>query len=182
MATSPLNRTIRWRPAEGAGIEHCQVIRTGRDTRIRSAVVTPDHGLFYYLKLDETGRVRSARVERTDGKILEIFSDSAGNWSDDRGDLMHALRGCIDVDISATPLTNSLPIWRSEWVVGTPQRFSMSWIDADDLSVVRDDQIYTKLDDTHFHFEAADGSFERTIAIDADGLVTDYPGLFARAD
>jgi hypothetical protein len=57
----------------------------------------------------------------------------------------------------------------------------MAWIDADDLIVVPDEQIYTRLDDNHFRYQAADGSFERVIETDADGLVVSYPGLFVRS-
>lgn len=177
-----LDRSIRWRSLTHSGIEHCHIIRADRDTRIRSALVTPSFGLFYRLKLDENGHVRTVRLDRTDGKNLELFSDGDGHWSDDRAEPLPALRGCIDIDISATPLTNVLPIWRSDWVIGTPQRFSMAWIDADAMTVFRDDQIYTPLADRRFLYQAADGSFEREIAVDEDGLVMSYPGLFERAD
>ncbi len=182
MALTPLDRTLRWRPAEGAGLEHCRVLRTDRDTRIRGAVITPDHGLFYAIKLNDEGKVRSVRVERTDGKLLELFADGAGTWSDGRGDPLPALRGAIDIDLSATPLTNSLPIWRSDWTIGQPQRFVMAWIDAATMTVKRDEQLYTRLDDTHFRYQAADRSFERVLEVDADGLAIDYPGLFTRVD
>ena len=145
-------------------------------------MITPDYGLFYRLRLDGTGHIHTARLERTDGKLLELFSDGAGNWSDDRAEPLPDLHGCIDIDISASPLTNSLPLWRCDWVIDQPQRFSMSWINADTMTVRRHEQIYTRLDDSHFRYQSADGSFERIIEVDADGLVLDYPGLFCRAD
>ena len=43
-----------------------------------------------------------------------------------------------------------------------------------------DRQIYTRLDEHRFRYEAADGSFTAEIAIDEDGFVTEYPGLFTR--
>lgn len=175
-----LDRTIRWRPLEGAGIEHCHVLGTDRDIRIRSAVVTPDFGLFYRIKLDANGHVRTVKLERTDGRVLELFADGAGNWSDDRAEPLPNLAGCIDIDIWPTPLTNSLPIWRSQWTIGTPQRFAMAWIDGDEMTVQRNEQIYTKIDDSHFRFQGADG-FERVLEVDGDGLVVDYPGLFTLA-
>ncbi|WP_052715861.1 putative glycolipid-binding domain-containing protein [Devosia chinhatensis] len=172
-----MNRSIRWQGLELATIEHCHVIANGRDTRIRGAVVGPDFGLFYRLKLDENGHTRTVRIERTDGKVLELFSDGAGGWSDDRAEPIAALRGCVDVDIWPTPMTNSLPIWRAEWT-DQPIRFAMAWIDATDLSLRRSEQVYTRLDENQYRFQSAD--FERVISVDAEGLVTDYPGLFAR--
>jgi hypothetical protein len=175
-----LDRSVRWRGLDSATLEHCHVIATARDTRVRSAIITPTFGLFYRFKLDEAGQVRTVRLERTDGAVLELFSDGAGNWSDDRAEPLPALRGCIDIDLSVSPLTNSLPLWRCDWIIDQPQRFAMSWIDADAMSVRRDEQIYTRLDDTRFRYQSADGPFERVITVDADGLVLDYPGLFDR--
>ncbi|WP_375452232.1 putative glycolipid-binding domain-containing protein [uncultured Devosia sp.] len=173
-----LNKSIRWRGFDPVTAEHCHIIATERDTRMRGAIITPTYGLFYRIKLDEAGQTRTLKLDRTDGKTLELFADGAGNWSDDRAEPLSALHGCIDIDIWPTPLTNSLPVWRSQWTLDMPQRFAMAWIDGDDMSVRRNEQIYTKLDATHFRFQSAD--FERVLEIDADGLVLAYPGLFER--
>lgn len=171
-----LNRSIRWRGLDLATIEHCHIVANDRDTRIRSAIIGPDFGLFYRLKLDENGNTRTVKIEHSDGRVLELFSDGAGGWSDDRAEPMPALRGCIDVDIWPTPLTNSLPVWRHEWT-DQPTRFAMAWIDATSFELRRSEQIYTRLDANSFRYQSAD--FERVLTLDADGLVTDYPGLFA---
>ena len=172
-----LYRSIRWRGLDLETLEHAHVIANGRDTRIRGAMIGPDFGLFYRLKLDENGHARTVRIERADGKVLELFADGAGGWSDDRAEPIAALRGCIDVDIWPTPMTNSLPIWRTDWT-DQPFRFAMAWIDATDFSFRRSEQVYTRLDATHFRFQSAD--FEAVLETDADGLVVDYPGLFTR--
>ncbi len=176
----PLNRSIRWHGIQLDTFEHAHIIDNGRDTRIRGTIIGPDFGLFYRLKLDENGHTRTVKIERADGKALELFADGAGGWSDDRAEPIPALRGCIDVDIWPTPMTNSLPVWRTDWVINQPISFAMAWIDATDFSVKRAEQIYTKIDDTHFRYQSAD--FERIIRIDEDGLVVDYPGLFGLAE
>ena len=173
-----LNRSCRWRGLDPETIEHCHVTANGRDTRIRGTIIGPDFGLFYRLKLDEHGHTRTVRIERADGKVLELFSDGAGGWSDDRAEPIPALRGCMDVDVWPTPLTNSLPIWRTEWT-DQPVRFAMAWIDATEMSVKRAEQVYTRIDATHFRFQSA--NFEAVLELDADGIVADYPGLFVRA-
>ena len=174
-----LDRSIRWRGLDPASLEHCHVISTERDTRIRGAIITPAYGLFYRIKLDDTERVRTVKLERTDGAILELFSDGAGNWSDDRAEPLPALKGCTDIDIWPTPLTNSLPLWRCAWLIDQPQRFAMAWIDADEMTVRRSEQVYTQIDASQFRFQSAD--FERVLDVDADYLVVRYPGLFDRA-
>ncbi len=174
-----LNRSIRWHGIELDTFEHAHVTANGRDTRIRGAIIGPDFGLFYRIKLDENGHTRTVKVERADGKQLELFADGAGGWSDDRAEPIPALRGCIDVDIWPTPMTNVLPLWRHDWT-DQPTSFAMAWIDATDLTFKRSEQIYTKLDETRFRFQSAD--FEAVIEVDEDRLVVDYPGLFALAE
>ena len=173
-----LNRSIRWRGLDPTSIEHCHIISTDRDTRIRGTIITPDYGLLYRIKLDDREHVRTVKLERTDGAVLELFSDGAGNWSDDRAEPLLALANCIDIDIWPTPLTNSLPLWRCQWADEQPQRFAMAWIDADEMAVTRSEQIYTRIDQTHFRFQSAD--FERILELDADMIVLNYPGLFER--
>lgn len=174
-----LDRTIRWRGLDLDTIEHCHILSSDRDKRIRSAIIGPNFALFYQIKLDEDGNTRKVKIERTDGRTLELFSDGAGNWSDDRAEPVPALRGCIDVDIWPTPLTNTLPIWRTELPPGKPVAFAMVWINATDMSVKRSEQVYTRLDAERFLYQSAD--FEAEIETDQDGLVVEYPGLFARA-
>lgn len=174
-----LDRFVRWRGLDAARLEHCHVISTARDTRIRSTLITADYGLAYRIKLDDTEHVRTVKLERTDGAVLELFSDGAGNWSDDRAEPLPELRGCLDIDIWPTPLTNSLPLWRCQWTLGQSQRFAMAWIDADAMSVRRAEQVYTRIDATHFRFQAPD--FEAILEVDADLLIVNYPGLFERS-
>lgn len=175
----PLNRSLRWRGPDLATLEHCHVVDNGRDTRIRGTIIGPDFGLFYRLKLDENGHTRTVRIEHTDGRVLELFSDGAGGWSDDRAEPIAALRGCIDVDIWPTPLTNSLPLWRHDFT-DAPTRFAMAWVDATTMTFKRSEQIYTRLDPTHFRYQSAD--FERVLEVDEDGIVVTYPGLFERVE
>lgn len=175
-----LDRSIRWRGLDPVTMEHCHIISTERDTRIRGTIITPAYGLFYRIKLDDTERVRTVKLERTDGAVLELFGDGAGNWSDDRAEPLPTLKGCIDIDIWPTPLTNSLPLWRCQLAVNEPQRFAMAWIDGDDMTARRSEQVYTRLDPTHIRFQSAD--FERVLDVDTDSLVVTYPGLFERIE
>jgi uncharacterized protein len=177
----PLDRTILWSPAEGIGLEHCRITRNSDGDEICGVIARPEYGLMYRLLLDQSGKLRSADLQRTDGKTLYLRSDSTGHWTDADATPLPDLDGCIDIDIWPTPLTNSLPIWRSSWVDGEPQRFSMAWVDGDAMSVRRDDQIYTRIDSNQFRYQAADRSFERVLLVDADGLVVEYPGLFTLA-
>ena len=173
-----LNKAVRWRGVDPVSLEHCQIVSTPFDRHVRGTIITASYGLFYRIALDELGLVRTVRVERTDGAVLDLSADGAGNWTDAAAKPMVTLASCLDVDIWPTPLTNSLPLWRRAFTIGKPQSFAMAWIDADAMTVRRSEQIYTLLDDTHVRFQSED--FERVIEIDADRLVVNYPGLFER--
>ena len=50
----------------------------------------------------------------------------------------------------------------------------MAWVPLDSLEPFRDRQIYTRLDSTHYRYQAADGSFEQVLTVDGDGFVVEH--------
>jgi hypothetical protein len=150
---------------------------------VRSTVIgahaATEFGIFYEMSLDPSWTFRSVVIQRTDGATYSLLSDGKGNWRDSAG-ARPDLAGCIDVDISGTPFTNTLPIRRVAMQPGVPVRLRMAWIPLDSLGPFVDEQVYTRRDDNHYHYQAADGSFEAELRVDADGLVDHYPTLFTR--
>ncbi|HEX6862841.1 MAG TPA: putative glycolipid-binding domain-containing protein, partial [Thermoanaerobaculia bacterium] len=39
-------------------------------------------------------------------------------------------------------------------------------------------QVYTRLDESHYRYESGGGRFVRDLAVDADGLVREYPDFW----
>ncbi len=179
-----LHRVIRWAPIDEPGLEHLEVRETPYGIVAQSAIVGTFEGTAYGARYEVTlapdWTFRHLVLERTDGKVLILKHDGKGKWERASGDDLPAFDGCIDIDIGATPFTNTLPIRRVGLERNKPQRFRMVWIPLDTLVPYVDEQIYTRLDDTRVRYQAADGSFEATITIDEDGFVIDYPGLFRR--
>jgi uncharacterized protein len=92
------------------------------------------------------------------------------------------LYGAFDVDLTGSPLTNTLPIRRLNLLkgqVGVAHRLSVAWVILPSLEVVQADQIYTPLGDGRVRF--ASETFSADLLIDDDGFVRDYPGLARRA-
>jgi uncharacterized protein len=179
-----LDRTLRWRPLDGAGLEHCEVRETPEAITVRSVVIG-DHdgqlfGARYQLQLDPDWTFRTLHLERTDGAAVTLQSDGRGHWIDGENHHLAELDGCIDIDLSGSPLTNTLPIRRARLESGMPQRFDMAWIPLDTLRPLRDGQIYTWLGGSDYRYQAADRSFEAVLSVDADSFVAHYPGLFAQ--
>ncbi len=168
-----------WRGLEFESLERLR-IDAGAEVRVSSVIDSARGRYSYELLLDADWTFREAHIEALAGeRALDIVSDGHGGWTVD-GDLRGDLEECIDIDISGTPFTNTLPIRRHPLELDDESDFVMAWIDLDDLSVRPDPQRYTRLDADLYLYESLDSDFEREITVDADGFVVEYPGLFER--
>ena len=178
-----MEKAIRWRSLEHGGFEKLNLVHWGTDLKVNSSVSTQvgdkRFGITYDMSLRPDWSFQSIVVKRTDGVMTLLNSDGQGNWNDGNGACPN-LAGCIDIDFEVTPFTNTLPIRRLNFALGERRRLKMAYIPADTLEPIAYDQIYTKLNDTTYRFENADGSFTADITVDADGFVLEYPGLFSR--
>lgn len=87
----------------------------------------------------------------------------------------------MDVDIQATPLTNTLPIRRLDPKDGESVDIRLAYIRIPDLTVAPADQRYTALrSGSLYRFESLESGFTADLPVDEDGFVLDYPGLFRR--
>jgi hypothetical protein len=182
-----LNRVIRWRAIDQwPGLEHAHIADHGDAITVRSALIgeNDDHrfGVHYELQVDPGWVVRQAFFQRIDGATFALRSDGRGNWTEGDGTPRPDLAGCIDIDISRTPVTNTLPMRRARWEPDVPRRFEMAWVALDTFAVRRDGQIYTWLGGDRWRYQAADGSFEAVLVVDEDRLVVSYEGLFERVE
>ncbi len=105
-----------------------------------------------------------------------------GQWVVD-GHVAPSLSGCVDVDVAATPLTNTLPIRRLGLSPGEFRDIAVAWVDVPNLQVRRMTQRYTRLGPSagRERYEYRDphhGIFE--LSVDRDGVVVDYEGLARR--
>ena len=140
--------------------------------------------LAYRLRWDDAGLLQHAELEAAKGiqiRSLSLHTDGHGRWRNGHGEHLTHLDGCIDIDIWPTPLTNSLPIWRSHLKIGQREEYQMAWVSAPELEVVAKTQAYTRLADRLYLFESLDETrFKAALPVDQDGFVTDYPKLFRR--
>ena len=93
---------------------------------------------------------------------------------------MNECKGCIDIDISLTPFTNSLPINRLQLQVNEVQYIKVLYIDILGRTIRSVVQQYTKISDHKYQYENVPNDFEAVITVDEWGIVTEYPGLFVR--
>ncbi|WP_278312457.1 putative glycolipid-binding domain-containing protein [Lolliginicoccus levis] len=117
-------------------------------------------------------------VIRANGRELELRLTERG-WEvngEDRPDLQAAR----EVDISVSPLSNTLPIRRLDLAVGESAEITTAYIRLPELDVATDPQRYTRTGTNEYLYESLDSDFRRFITVDGEGLVIEYPGLFIR--
>ena len=184
-----MSRTVvaRWRDWSGEGLEHL-VLREGSDGIRAEAVVlgADDDGttfaLGYRVLCDADWRARRLEVSLvgSDGEI-DLSGDGAGRWTDRSGAPLPHLDGAIDVDITATPFTNTLPIRRLGLRSGQAEVIEVVYVEVPALTVTRSRQRYTCLEPgRRYRFESLGSGFAREIEVDDDRLVRTYPDLFRR--
>jgi hypothetical protein len=83
---------------------------------------------------------------------------------------------CVDVDLSFTPATNTLPIRRLGLEVGDEQELAVAWLVWPELRLERAVQRYARLGEDRYRY--AQDDFEAELTVDEDGLVLEYEGLW----
>jgi len=121
------------------------------------------------------GAVRGAEGARR----LGIEVDAEGRWTVG-GFPNPDLRGCTDLDLAATPSTNTLAMNRLALPVGASREILVAWVLFPDLEVRAVRQRYTRMSERHFRFEAVHNGFVAEFDLDEHGLVTDYPRSWER--
>jgi uncharacterized protein len=188
---SVVEHEIMWAPWEGPGLEHLRLVTSDGGVVASGLVIGLEAGrpfrIGYEVRCDGRWRVREVRVATPDSEqpVLELLTDGEGRWKKRGGEPVPELDGCIDVDISATPFTNTLPIRRLGLKPGEFEQLMVTYVRVPELLVGPERQRYGCLEDQtdsgHYRFEALPSGFTAELPVDADGLVIDYPGLFRRA-
>jgi len=175
---------LSWVDGSGTGIEVSRVTFTAYTSSIDGRIDGPAEDPFvleYAVSCDEAWNTRYVFVaEAVSGRRLELLSSGRGHWTSGEGESLPELRGALDVDISATPFTNTLPIRRLDLRLGESAEIVVAFVSVPDLVLSSEGQRYTRIGPRTYLFESLDARFEREITVDDDGLILEYPGLFSR--
>lgn len=184
-----MERCLRWATEEGNGLEYIAIRGTPQGVVAEGVVIGPDSGtpyegrLFgcsYAIHCDARWRVRLVEVRVAGGAHLLLRADGEGRWSGPDGAPLPAFDGCIDVDLTCTPFTNTLPIRRLGDGLRERREIRVAYVTLPGAAVMPSRQAYTLLGEGSYRFESLSDPFQADIETDADGLVVRYPGLFRR--
>jgi hypothetical protein len=185
------NFEVMWAPWEGRGLEHLR-LRIGESGIEADGVVIGEEDevafrVRYVIRCDPGWRTREVTVDPLDArKSLYLRSDGRGNWSDASGRSIRELSGCIDVDLSATPFTNTLPIRRLDLREEKSSEIVAVYVNVPYLQLHASRQRYTFLERNasgglyRYEDKGLFRGFTAVLPVDATGLVLDYPGIFRR--
>jgi hypothetical protein len=183
-------RKIIWSNQADTGLEHFILRLIDHKITADGMVIGVEENLAfrirYQITCDPNWHVLKVVVGslEEDGQTLRFASDGLGNWTNESGDPVPGLEGCLDVDITATPFTNTLPIRRLNLKPGESAEIKVVYVTIPGMQVSVDPQRYTCLETSRaggkYKFESLNGDFTADITVDADGLVEDYPQLFKR--
>jgi hypothetical protein len=94
------------------------------------------------------------------------------------------LAGCTQIDIRATPFTNTLPIRGLDLQPEVETPLQVAYIPIPRLEALAVRQSYTRLDPAdppaRFRYRSLDSGFTADLLVDGQGLVVDYPGIWRR--
>ncbi|THV41502.1 putative glycolipid-binding domain-containing protein [Glycomyces buryatensis] len=175
-----MRRQIMWTARNWPGCEHLD-LRVGDDGVVADGLIlaAPEGEpirLAYRIECDRAWRTRAVTLEHHRRERTTLTRDEPGRWLVNGRERLD-LAECIDVDIALTPFTNTLPIRRLGLASGVAADLHVVYILPEpELTVGPADQRYTRLD-TGYRYES--GTFRADLAIDRDGLVTDYPDLWS---
>jgi len=182
-----------WQFLDGPGVELLELEEAGDSVVAESVIVRSLTGspftVRYRIECDSGWRVRMLRVDVASGKrrTLTWHADGVGVWKDDDGEIVAGITGCIDVDLSATAFTNTLPIRRLDLQPGEQETIAAAYVHVPELTFDRSIQRYTRLErdpaGARYRYESLkDGEvgYSTEITVDGDGLVVEYPGYARR--
>jgi hypothetical protein len=173
-----------WQNWEGDATEKITLRETKEGIFVESIITNAGQESFtvgYTIFCDASWRVRRFEIDSAERKKkIGLESDGLGRWSNNSIAIAE-LSGAIDIDITATPFTNTLPIRRLKLKENRTEDISVVYITVPELNVSAERQRYTCLiPNRRYRFEQLDTGFVREIETDENGLVLVYPGLFKR--
>jgi uncharacterized protein len=184
-------REAMWTPWDGRGLEHLRFSIGESGIEADGVIVGEETGVTfrarYVIRCDPGWRIRELIIDPLDGRVsLHLRSDGEGSWSDASGQSIPEQKGCVDVDLSVTPFTNTLPIRRLGLREEESSEIVVVYVDVPKMRLGTSRQRYTCLERNadgglyRYEDEGLFRGFTADLPVDADGLVLDYPGIFRR--
>ena len=187
MTFAALPPAASWRH-EGfrAGFEVTFFSDDQRGLRIEGATTATEDGtawmVTYMIRLDASWATRSAQITRrsrdTCGTTV-IAADGKGSWQIN-GVPAPQFQGCLDLDLEASAMTNSIPVHRLHLTDGVAASAPAVFVRTVGPGIDRLEQTYCRVSEGEYAYAAPAFHFEGRLVYDRHGLILDYPGIATR--
>lgn len=184
---------LTWQADDGHGFEGTRLhLGAGKAFRALGRVVRADPGAeytaSYRLVVRDDGRVERVSITSataTRERHLTLNRTDDGYWLLDTGSggTRAEFGGAVDVDLAGSPMFNTLPVRRlGLHREAAEQTIPVVHVSLPDLEVTLVEQRYRTVstDGTSPVVEFSSGGFTAELQLDADAVVTAYPGLATR--
>lgn len=176
-----MKREVLWTALEDRGFEHLLLSTSATAVNADGIIIRRNgdssYRAQYFIVCDGDWNVRLVEIA---GR-LKLTADGQGLWQDAAGNPVPALEGCFDLDILASPFTNTLAIRRLRLDEGTVATIDIVFIDPRHGTFHRSRQRYMRIGAHRYHYASLESGFESELPVDDDGLLIEYPGYFRRA-
>ena len=180
--------TALWRRLDTPGHDACSLARLDDGWQLAGTAVfrapqatAPVH-LRYVIDCADDWCTRRGVVDGWWGErrvSLVIGRAPSGHWTL-QGATVPGLDACRDLDLSFTPATNLLQLNRTSPAVGVATDIPVAWLHIDSGDLLYLPQRYERHAAHMFLYSASTLGFTAELAIDDDGFVRSYPGLWTR--
>ncbi len=134
----------------------------------------------YVVRLSATWQVRQFLLFRDlDEPDLWLGTDGSGRWGEVNGAHRPDIDGCVDIHLSCSPFTMTLPIRRTRLDIGDSVELFVASIDVETLGVVPVQHRYRRTSERRWDHTDASGVVT-AFDVDEFGLVRDLPDRFRR--
>lgn len=145
----------------------------------------------YVIISDKNWRTRSVKINQqtSNNKVrnIDLVIDQDQIWRKNINEpscnfsaVLDFASGLNDVDLQVTPATNTLPINRLALKDGESREIGVVWIGFPGLTLGRQQQKYSRIDERFYMFEIPSIGFMAQLEVDKLGLVVNYDTLWHR--
>jgi hypothetical protein len=184
---SHLIQTGLWRWLKATGLERFELFRNSEEWVLRGTILLSAAGgsaeTRYEVVCDDSWNTRRADISFRDeaGERALKVAFEKGQWYVN-GLKDNSLTGCKDIDLEWSPSTNTLPIRRLSLAIGEKSGpVTAAWVRFPGLTIEPLSQQYERTADQRYRYTSRGGEFVAELAVDEEGLVQDYEGIWQRA-
>jgi hypothetical protein len=175
-----------WRWIKSPGLERFELLRMPHEWLLRGTIVALAEGApaeaRYEVLCDDSWQTRRANIsfrDGTDERLLQLTVED-GQWCAN-GRTQEAVAGCTDIDLEWSPSTNTITIRRLRLAVGERSGpVIASWVRFPSLTLQSLLQEYERTSERNYRYISDGGAFVAEIAVDEEGMVLNYEGLWQR--